>query len=114
MRVVFLLLALILPLQSVWSAAGAYCMHELETTSSHFGHHVHQHKPPVKSVHASGSSSAFHSDCATCHLPGGGAFTRDFAPRIESPGPYILVTESRSLQPIVLERPERPKWQAPA
>jgi hypothetical protein len=69
----FVLLLLVLPLQTVWASAAPYCAHETGTAASnHFGHHDHQHQ-------GGGDAGAslddnpdgpglFHADCATCHL----------------------------------------------
>ncbi|WP_417068475.1 hypothetical protein [Niveibacterium terrae] len=69
-RVLFALLLVILPLQSVWAATAGYCLHE-QKAASHIGHHAHKH-PQTKAERGgeakSVSSPGVDTDCATCHL----------------------------------------------
>lgn len=69
-RILFALLLLILPLQSVWAATAGYCLHESKA-ASHMGHHAHKH-PQAKAERGgeakSTSPSGIDTDCATCHL----------------------------------------------
>jgi hypothetical protein len=60
------LFMLLLPLQSAWSVASAYCQHETtERQSQHVGHHAHVHQGEAKKV--SGSPLIADADCAACH-----------------------------------------------
>ncbi len=44
-RFFLILLVLLLPLQSAWAAATAYCQHEQRPAAKwHLGHHQHQHR----------------------------------------------------------------------
>ncbi|MCT9124806.1 cation efflux protein, CzcI family [Cupriavidus gilardii] len=44
-RFFLILLVMLLPLQSVWAAAAAYCGHEQRPAAQwHLGHHQHQHR----------------------------------------------------------------------
>lgn len=63
--IVILLLAL-LPLQSVWAAAGSYCEHEQGPGAWHFGHHAHTHSEASHDEQE--SPTVKHPDCATCKL----------------------------------------------
>ena len=45
LRFHLVVLMLLLPLQSVWSAAAALCVHEADPAVRHFGHHGAHHAP---------------------------------------------------------------------
>ncbi|MEJ8853317.1 hypothetical protein WKW79_01980 [Variovorax robiniae] len=45
-RLLLVFLMLLMPLQTVWSAAASVCMHE-ETTTRHFGHHDPHHDEAI-------------------------------------------------------------------
>ena len=64
-RFILIFLMMLLPLQSVWSAAAAACTHESETTTRHFGHHQAHHDND-----ASGMSNTAGSDADHHHLLG--------------------------------------------
>ncbi|WP_395702250.1 cation efflux protein, CzcI family [Aquabacterium sp.] len=70
-RFVIVLMMLLLPLQSTWAAAAAYCAHETEVAVKHVGHHQHEHKPSQSDVSKFTKSSGLgdaDSDCGYCHL----------------------------------------------
>ncbi|MGF6526003.1 hypothetical protein [Variovorax sp. PvP013] len=54
-RLVLVVLMLLLPLQSVWSAAAALCVHEADPTVQHFGHHGAHH---AQASHADAADAA--------------------------------------------------------
>lgn len=63
----FALLLVIIPLQSVWAAATNYCLHEAGAVS-HFGHHKHPHHQTKSAPDDKSSpSSANDTDCSSCH-----------------------------------------------
>lgn len=62
-----LLLLIMLPLQANWAALAAYCQHEQDRQTAHWGHHVHQHsEPTLSAASASAQSSGVHLDCDGC------------------------------------------------
>lgn len=65
-RFVFVLLALLLPLQSVWAMAASYCGHETGASATqHFGHHEHEHNAETESPAVGKTLPDL--DCGTCH-----------------------------------------------
>ena len=104
-RVLALCLALLLPLQGAWAAAGEYCQHE--TTSkgaAHFGHHLHVHKTGSNTTGGDG-------DCGYCHSGVGSALAIN-VPML----PSLVIIESYSPLPSLTQRsapqrvPDRPNW----
>jgi hypothetical protein len=68
-RKFILMLIVAVTLQFSWSVASAYCMHEADRTSQHFGHHVHQHDVSDKAdadKNNTAKKAAPHPDCASC------------------------------------------------
>ena len=110
-RFFFLLLVLILPLQTVWAAASAYCLHEQGLATQHFGHHDHRHHAgPADGKDGTGKSVLQpHPDCGFCHLN---------CPAAPSASPVITVTQGAfvvvdppcAFLSVFPEGPERPKW----
>lgn len=104
---------LIVPLQSVWAAASAYCTHEADAATGHFGHHSHQHggvKVDAEPGQDSPAGMALDKDCGLCHLgycPFSHTQTR-LGPGDVSASP-ILSTQRLGLSDITA-RPERPNW----
>ncbi len=111
-RFFFILLLLVLPVQAVWAAASSYCQHERGTATSHFGHHAHAHKAAGKGDLGGGPASAFHADCAFCHLGGVGSATSERDLLISVPDSTNAPLAGGTFSSIFLEGPERPKWVA--
>lgn len=109
-RLAFILFALILPLQSVWAAASAYCQHEQGTATQHFGHHAHQHQAADQDDSGGADSSNFHADCGFCHLGGVGVVTSSPDLPFSATASQAVSPDSDFLLSIFLEGPERPKW----
>lgn len=109
-RLLFVLLMLILPLQSAWAAASAYCQHEQGTAMQHFGHHAHQHQAADKDKSGGGPQATFHADCAFCHLGCVGVVTSSLDIPSSAPTSPAVSPEISFLPTIFLEGPERPKW----
>jgi len=67
-KLLLILLLTILPIQYSWSMAAVYCQHESETTS-HFGHHGHQHQSlsDEDGDHGGKPVKKAHGDCEVCH-----------------------------------------------
>lgn len=66
-RLLLIFLLMVLPLQSVWSAAAVYCQHEREKSARHVGHHTHQHQVQADSAEDQDNQFQVHSDCGYCH-----------------------------------------------
>ena len=49
-RLLFLLILVCLPLQSIWAAAASYCGHEAPAAAMHFGHHQHPEMALARAV----------------------------------------------------------------
>lgn len=109
-RLVLVFLMVLLPLQSVWAVASAYCQHEQGAAAQHFGHHEHQHQAADKDSLAGGSAASFHADCAFCHLGCVGVATSspDLLPPV--PASAAASPDDAFLLSIFPEGPERPKW----
>lgn len=110
-----ILLLVLLPLQSVWAAAAAYCQHETGAGAQHFGHHEHKHHQGSADTSNSSDvpSFAVDADCAVCHAVCAAA-TVDV--------PSLVVDISRpAITPWYLHapvspptaQPERPNWSFP-
>ena len=109
-RLLLVFIALLLPLQFAWSAASAYCQHEItEQQSKHFGHHFHAHKGEAKK--SSDSKLAADPDCVSCHASGAAAVPtqldgQDFA----AASPSAEVTASPPFTSALARAPDRPQW----
>lgn len=111
-RLLIILMFLIVPLQLSWAAAAAYCEHETNPSTVHFGHHEHKHIASAdEKADTSKSAAAVDGDCTTCHLGGIAILSMPVpmmaldlisAPSIIGGNP--LLASSRP------SRPERPKW----
>ncbi len=112
-----LVLLFVLPLQFAWAAAAVYCQHERAPSSTHVGHHTHEHKAAegaskVSDAHeaqvAKPGKLAADNDCGYCHLsfakplvPLGLQFHTGATLRLDSPpGPNF-----GSRGPDLLDRP---------
>lgn len=109
-RFVFLLLIVLLPLQSVWASAAAYCMHEANAAKvSHFGHHEHEHRAPADPK--SSGSLVQDQDCMICHVIA--------CPSVLPATPVVVAPSARPHSPPAatfavasarVSEPERPNW----
>lgn len=79
-KIVFMLIVAF-TLQLGWTVASAYCMHETDKASQHFGHHPHQHQAGDTAAvdtaavdtadddkKTNPKKTALHSDCSFCTL----------------------------------------------
>jgi hypothetical protein len=120
MRRWFLVLLLVLlPLQSVWAEAAAYCQHESQlagASTSHWGHHEHDHgdAPLASGDDASSAWAGVDVDCNVCHAGGAVPFpawqnanAAHWAGALPARHPSALPT--RALAP-----PDKPNWAATA
>lgn len=66
-RVLAILLIVLLPAQSAFAVASAYCATEKVETPAHFGHHQHADELPVVNP-VEDEPAALEVHCAVCHL----------------------------------------------
>ena len=100
--------------QLSWGTASAYCMHEADQTSQHFGHHHHQHQKGDGDAAESGKApvkkAGAHPDCATC------AHAASYIAECSSEMPQLLLSSHQAMIPFAgqaapyLGLPERPQW----
>jgi hypothetical protein len=67
-RLLLIVLLALLPLQFSWAAAAAYCQHEADPSTQHFGHHAHQHEAKPDLPDDADPATNVHADCMYCHL----------------------------------------------
>ncbi len=111
----FVLLLLILPLQAVWAAASAYCLHEQGVATQHFGHHDHRHHAgSADGKDGAGKATVQpHPDCGICHLNCPTATSASSLPLPAVLSPFLAADPFCALPSVFPEGPERPNW-APA
>ena len=110
-RLALIVLMLLLPLQSVWAAASAYCEHEQGVATQHFGHHIHQHQASTDSNDSSGKSPLnVHADCSSCHLSCPAATESVRSTVVMASGLLVLADYPDALSSVFPDHPERPKW----
>ncbi len=111
-RLVIILMLMLFPLQATWAAIGAYCQHEKDVASQHFGHHAHQHKAD-EGKSKKGSLPKLDADCAFCYVSGAAHFVSSihYIP-IDALSMAPPRAGSDALPSSLHERPERPKWVA--
>jgi hypothetical protein len=104
---------MLLPLQSVWAAAGSLCQHEGGAESRHIGHHAHEHNSnegTQSDAKKSKASLALDSDCSLCHACCSGLIGGTSAvPRITSLS-QLLFGYPNLLASANSSPPYRPKW----
>ena len=108
-----ILLVLSLTFQLNWTAASAFCQHETDKSTQHFGHHPHQHHTADQEDQKNKTGNkkpVSHPDCTTCHH--GASMTADAQ---VCPFDDLGRQDSRSLTQLqlpipFLAEPERPKW----
>lgn len=125
-RFFLILLVLLLPLQSAWAAATAYCQHEQRPAAKwHLGHHQHEHRgegdgaadADKKADNKAGADQGtepnglFDPDCGTCHLA-----SLPFAcpepavlPALRLPR-TVLATHDFHYTSLHPRAPDRPQW----
>jgi len=100
----------LMPLQMSWAAVAVYCQHENEVTTSHFGHHEHEHQAAhVEDGNGESPSFQFHGDCFSCH-----GVAAAMLPSVTL-ALYVPSTDADSTHPPPFKsaspyRPERPQW----
>ncbi|MCO4095188.1 MAG: hypothetical protein HEQ37_17905 [Acidovorax sp.] len=121
MRRWFLVLLLVLlPLQSVWAEAAAYCQHESQlagATTSHWGHHEHDHgdAPLASGDDASSAWAGVDVDCNVCHAGGACAVPGMAKRKTPRTGRGLCQRATPSALPTrALAPPDKPNWAAAA
>jgi hypothetical protein len=110
-RLALIFLMLLLPLQSVWAAAGAYCQHEQGASVQHFGHHAHQHKTSADRNDGTGKSPlSVHADCGICHLSCPVVTESDRPICVPASGSLAVSNNPDVFSSVFSDNPERPKW----
>ena len=104
--------ALAFILQLSWGTASAYCMHEMDKTSQHFGHHQHEHADgnAAESGKSPQKKASVHPDCATCAH--GAIFITEFTgdrTALLLPDHQARIPSRGQAAPY-LGLPERPRW----
>lgn len=112
-RLLIILMLIVVPLQLSWAAAAAYCEHESNPKTVHFGHHEHKHVASAEEIKTDKfkSAAAVDGDCTSCHL-GGIAILTIPAPALalDVLGAPAITTGNSLLASSRPARPERPKW----
>lgn len=102
---------LVLPLQAFWAAAASYCQHESETSTYHFGHHLHtRHDDASADGKQQRSTLLSHVDCLHSH---GGILALAMEPLKLALQPDSIVNPSFNtdrFSSLLPDRPEKPKW----
>ena len=110
--IVFLLL--VVPLQLAWGAVSAYCEHETEATTDHFGHHVHKHEQhsSTNTIDPRDDTQAgnFDMDCGVCHAACSVALCGEVATLSFSASDFALTPAPSFHLTLFSSKPERPKW----
>lgn len=110
-RFALIFLMLLLPLQSVWAAASAYCQHEQGVATQHFGHHTHQHQASTDGNDGTGKSPLnVHADCSICHLSCPAAAESVRSTIVTASGSLAVADQPDALSSVFPDHPERPKW----
>lgn len=106
-------LLVLLPFQFAWSAAAAYCGHEIDPSAKHFGHHAHVHKAatgsPETAKHAAGVTAP-DADCPVCHWGAPALPAEVTIVDASSASTYFPPLKSSEPLSTIAEAPERPNW----
>lgn len=111
------LLILLLPLQSAWAVAGAFCGDGGVPMAEHHAHHAHDAPAISDTAVADGDQAppcaALDGHCAACHT-GCCVGTGTVVPAISLRDDAPVAAASPLLPSPASQRPERPKWLVPA
>lgn len=111
-----ILLLIFMPLQFSWAALSTYCQHESDTTTTHIGHHDHQHK---KSKHALENSKtpaellknqSSESDCSICLAAYTPFFSRQLPVSLLALSASPITDYRAHIPAPPAQRLERPQW----
>jgi hypothetical protein len=106
------LLLAVLPLQSVWATAAAYCEHAVGAHQPHFGHHNgHHHDASVDSTRTGDNAgSGLDNDATHCHGVFAAVLMSPLAwPVLAAAQPRARHVQAKREAP-ALSPPERPQW----
>lgn len=111
---VLLLLAL-LPLQSSWAVAAAYCGHEAGPAVQHLGHHdPHGHAGAVSKADPAGTDSSSPSgagvDCSHCHGACLSLLAVCAGATLPAASNGHVLAPGAAVRTLALSPPERPQW----
>ena len=122
-RLLLVFLLVLIPMQTLWSAAANYCQHEIPRSgnhdmgsSAHFGHHLHLHSPSHEDIgSAHGMGGGIHAttpdlDCHTCHSSSTALFAPSATLPVLAPHAPSMLWVALALPAPDLPRPERPNW----
>lgn len=108
------MLLLVVPLQLAWGAVSAYCEHETESITDHFGHHVHKHEQDSSTITIEPSDETktgnFDLDCGVCHAACWVALCSGIAELSFSSSSVALTPAPSFHLRYSSSKPERPKW----
>ncbi|MFZ5508695.1 MAG: hypothetical protein ACOZCP_01445 [Pseudomonadota bacterium] len=113
-RLLFVLLMLILPLQAVWAAAGAYCQHEQGQAAWHFGHHDHRHKASPGDGEQGNPGGTADTDCGYHHASDSKTVLPSADAAVPDTSTQFSCFRLPRLSDLAPDEPERPNWSAAA
>lgn len=107
-KLLIILMLMVLPLQFSWAAAAAYCQHEINPATTHYGHHEHKHPASVEKSNDKEKSAQVHTDCGYCHAVSPASFLDQSLPLV-----ILLVSLHLELHPLsfsshIPDSPRRP------
>lgn len=110
-----ILMLVLLPLQSSWAAAAAYCGYEADQDAQHLGHHEHQcagHASAGQGGETTdqGESSGFDFDCGHCHCTCAGMPALHGAMASLTPASHAITLIDGVVRTLPQSPPERPQW----
>ena len=109
-RLLIMFLFVLLPLQSVWATAAAYCEHRSDAHQEHFGHHDGHHHATAGDAPSDSASAGADADASHCHGTCAALLTVHLIlPTFTATQPTTGCADPGRLAP-ALSRPERPQW----
>jgi len=111
-KLFLIFLLVVLPFQVSWAAAAVYCQHENEVSTSHPGHHEHQHAQDHDDADQANDKAKgkVHADCAPCHGTAVGLLSASGTLEHFVFSTITIPASPDSYTSILPLRPERPKW----
>ena len=105
-KVFVIIFMLFIGLQTSFAAVASYCQHE-QSSTSHPGHHDHEHKSDSE---ITGSNSANDSDCGTCHLAHSPFFAESGVSYIHPFSADYVVAINLYFSDLSIPPPYKPNW----
>lgn len=105
-RIIILATVFFIGLQTSFAAVASYCQHE-QSSTSHPGHHEHEHKSDLE---ITGSNSANDSDCGTCHLAHSPFFAESDVSYIHPNTADYVVAINLYFSDLSIPPPYKPNW----